>query len=67
MFLGDLFGLVLAEVGFDTDEELDHFRKPPFALAEVTNDPLFTGASLSELTFPEVRTAIVRSRLITTT
>ena len=23
MFLGDLFGLVLAEVSFDTDEELD--------------------------------------------
>jgi CYTH domain-containing protein len=33
MFLGDLFGLVLAEVGFESDEELDNFRKPPFALA----------------------------------
>ncbi|HET9479543.1 MAG TPA: hypothetical protein VFO72_09365, partial [Pyrinomonadaceae bacterium] len=43
MFLGDLFGLVLAEVSFDTDEELDSFPKPPFALADVTNDPVFTG------------------------
>ena len=67
MFLGDLFGLVLAEVGFDTDEELDNFKKPPFVLAEVTHDPLFTGGRLCELTFPEVRKAILRSRLITTT
>ena len=55
MFLGDLFGLVLAEVSFDSDEELDLFRKPPFALAEVTDDPVFTGGRLCELTFAEVR------------
>jgi len=67
MFLGDLFGLVLAEVGFETDEELDNFPKPPFALADVTNEPLFTGGRLSELTFPEVREGILRSRLISTT
>ena len=67
MFLGDLFGLVLAEVGFETDEELDNYRKPPFALADVTNELLFTGGSLSELTFSEVREAIKSSRLITTT
>src|SRR6266852_4094748 len=35
MFLGDLFGLVLAEVSFDDDEELESFPKPPFALVEV--------------------------------
>ncbi len=66
MFLGDLFGLVLAEVGFETDEELDNFRTPPFAIADVTNVPLFTGGSLCELTFSQVREAIVRTRLITT-
>src|ERR1700682_5788330 len=33
MFLGDLFGLVLAETGFETDEELDSFAKPAFAIA----------------------------------
>src|SRR6267143_543705 len=42
MFLGDLFGLVLAEVGFETDEELDGFPPPPWALADVTNIPVFT-------------------------
>src|SRR5918992_2937588 len=54
MFLGDLFGLVLAEVSFETDEESDSFTKPPFALADVTNEPLFTGGRLCELTFSEV-------------
>jgi len=67
MFLGDLFGLVLAEVGFETDEELDNFPKPPFALADVTNETMFTGGRLSELTFSEVREEILRSHLITTT
>jgi CYTH domain-containing protein len=61
MFLGDLFGLVLAEVGFETDEELDTFRKPPFAIAEVTNDELFTGGKLHELSFADIREAIRHS------
>ena len=65
MFLGDLFGLVLAEVGFETDEDLDSFPRPPFALADVTNNPLFTGGRLCELTFSEVREEILRSGLIT--
>ena len=38
MFLGDLFGLVLAEVSFETDDELESFAKPPFAIAEVTSN-----------------------------
>ena len=64
MFLGDLFGLVLAEVSFETDEELDNFPAPPFALADVTDEPLFTGGRLSELTFSDVRAEISRLGLI---
>ena len=64
MFLGDLFGLVLAEVSFETDEELDNFHAPPFALADVTNEPLFTGGRLAELTFSDVRAEIARSGLL---
>ena len=64
MFLGDLFGLVLAEVSFETDEELDNFPKPPFALADVTNDLLFTGGRLCELTFSDVRADITERGLI---
>lgn len=64
MFLGDLFGLVMAEVGFDTDEEMDRFAKPPFALAEVTNDPVFSGGRLCELTFAEARQHILERGLL---
>lgn len=64
MFLGDLFGLVLAEVSFDTDEELESYPKPPFALADVTDNELFTGGSLSQLTFSEIREEISKQGLL---
>ena len=64
MFLGDLFGLVLAEAGFETDEELDNFPKPPFALADVTNEALFSGSRLCELTFSDVRAEIAERGLL---
>jgi CYTH domain-containing protein len=60
MFLGDLFGLVLAEVSFESDEELDSFTMPPFAIADVTNNELFTGGQLSELTFSDIREEIMK-------
>jgi CYTH domain-containing protein len=64
MFLGDLFGLVLAEVSFDSDEELERFQKPAFAIAEVTDDPVFSGGRLCELTFAEVRGHILGRGLV---
>jgi CYTH domain-containing protein len=66
MFLGDLFGLVLAEVSFETDDELEHFARPPFAIAEVTNNKLFTGGELSQLTFSDIRAEIVKSGMART-
>jgi len=60
MFLGDLFGLVLAEVSFETDEELNSFPKPPFAIADVTNNETFTGGRLSELSFEDIREEVKR-------
>jgi len=62
MFLGDLFGLVMAEVSFETDEELDSFPMPPFAIADVTNIELFTGGRLCELTFEDVREEIIKMK-----
>lgn len=59
MFLGDLFGLVLAEVSFETDHELDSFPMPSFAVAEVTNHELFTGGRLCQLSFEDIRREIV--------
>lgn len=64
MFLGDLFGLVLAEISFDDDDELDNFPLPPFALADVTNNQLFTGGSLSQLSFADIKDELVRNGLI---
>lgn len=63
MFLGDLFGLVLAEVSFETDEELNSFPKPKFAIADVTNIELFTGGRLCGLTFEDIRAEIAKSGL----
>lgn len=60
MFLGGLFGLVLAEVSFETDAELDSFSMPPFAIADVTNIELFTGGRLSELSFEDIREEILK-------
>jgi CYTH domain-containing protein len=65
MFIGDLFGLVLAETSFETDEELDQFPPPSFVLADVTNDKLFSGGRLSELKYEDVRNEILKSGLLT--
>ena len=64
MFLGDLFGLVLAEVSFDNDAELENFSPPPFALAEVTNNVLFSGGRLSQLSFADLKDELIRLGLI---
>ncbi|HEX8707251.1 MAG TPA: hypothetical protein VF723_03230 [Pyrinomonadaceae bacterium] len=55
VFLGALWGLVLAETSFETDEEMERFEPPPFASKEVTNDELFTGGCLVHLSLEEVR------------
>ena len=60
VFLGDLLGLILAEISFETDDELEKFPAPPFAVAEVTDTELFTGAKLAELTFEDIRNEIAR-------
>lgn len=55
VFLGALWGLILAETEFETDEELGSFTPPPFVAREVTDDETFTGGRLVELTFEELR------------
>ncbi|MDQ3175786.1 MAG: hypothetical protein M3Q91_19090 [Acidobacteriota bacterium] len=61
MFLGNLFGLVLAEVSFESEADLARFPQPPFAIAEVTNNEIFTGGELCDLTFEDIRDEIRRS------
>jgi CYTH domain-containing protein len=55
MFLGDLLGLVLAEVSFESDEDMEKFERPPFALADVTSNESFSGGRLCHLTFDDIR------------
>ena len=64
MFLGDLFGLVLAEISFETDDELDRFPAPSFAIADVTNNEMFSGGKLSEMKYEDVKEEILRSGLL---
>ncbi|HEV2911866.1 MAG TPA: hypothetical protein VGX92_01000 [Pyrinomonadaceae bacterium] len=60
VFLGALWGLVLAETSFETDGEMRDFAPPPFAVMEVTNDEMFTGARLVELTIDDLRAELKR-------
>ena len=55
VFLGTLWGLILAETEFETDEEMATFTPPDFAVLEVTNNELFTGGRLVHLTSDELR------------
>jgi len=60
MFLGALWGLILAETSFETDEEMDNFIAPPFAALDVTSDEMFTGAKLVELSADNIREELKR-------
>ncbi len=60
LFLGALWGLILAETSFETDEEMDNFPLPPFAFADVTDDEMFTGARLVDLSLDEIRRHLER-------
>ena len=54
VFLGALWGLILAETEFETDEEMRAFETPPFAVADVTNVEMFTGGRLVGTSFDEL-------------
>ncbi len=50
VFDAPLHGLVLAEAEFATDDEMYAFEPPSDIVAEVTDDPRFTGGRLSQAT-----------------
>lgn len=54
VFLGNLWGLNLARVCFESIEELGDFNFP-FAVLEVTNDEFFSGENLVEKKFADVQ------------
>jgi len=57
-FDGDLRGLIVAEAEFDTDEAMEGFLVPPFAVAEITQDLRFTGGYLVGASRLEVQAAL---------
>jgi len=56
VFLGELWGLNLANVHFKDLEEMREFKFLPFAILEVTKDEFFIGANLVGKTFADVQT-----------
>lgn len=63
VFLGALWGLILAETEFETDEEMEAFTLPSFAVTDVTNDLMFTGGKLVEMTTDEIRSELQKRRI----
>jgi CYTH domain-containing protein len=55
VYLGDLWGLTLAKIYFETLEELKAFEMPEFAVMEVTNNGFFTGENLVGKKFADVQ------------
>ncbi|MCA1590320.1 MAG: hypothetical protein LC730_01290 [Acidobacteria bacterium] len=58
VYLGDLWGLNVAKIEFQSMAEAEDFGPPVFALFEVTREPFFDGASLVEKKIDDVRAAI---------
>lgn len=62
LYLGDLWGLVLAKVEFETEKDLLEFKTPRFSVLEVTNDEFFIGANLVGKKFADVREAFKKKK-----
>jgi CYTH domain-containing protein len=56
-FHGKLNGLILCEIESESLDGLRAARFPPYARWEVTDDPLFTGASLCRVGWPRIEAA----------
>ncbi len=60
LFLGDLWGLILAQIVFQTAEEMREMKTPPFAVSEVTGNKFFIGKNLVGKTFAYVQTEFLK-------
>jgi CYTH domain-containing protein len=58
VFLGTLWGLVMAEISFSTQQEKTAFPFPAFAAFDVSDNEVFRGENLVELNFEQVREKI---------
>ena len=55
VYLGALWGLNMARISFENEEEMEHFEAPPFAVFEITNDKFFSGENLVGKNFSDVQ------------
>ncbi len=60
LFLGELWGLILAQIVFQTAEEMREMKTPPFAVSEVTGNEFFIGKNLVGKTFADVQTEFLK-------
>lgn len=62
LFLGELWGLVLAQVYFNSSEEMKAFDNFPSAVLEVTENEFFIGENLIGKTFADVQTEFEKNK-----
>ncbi|HMI98523.1 MAG TPA: hypothetical protein VK488_01685 [Gaiellaceae bacterium] len=61
VFDGQLAGLILAGLDFETDDELREYRQlPDWALQDVSDDERFTGGALASLTADDAATLLAQ-------
>lgn len=60
VFLGKLWGLNMARVEFEDEQDLARYEPPPFAVFDVTNNASFLGENLVTQDFEYVRAEVAR-------
>ena len=60
VYLGDLWGLNIAKIDFETRGLMMSFVPPPFAVFEVTNEPFFAGSNLVGKKFADVQAEVAK-------
>lgn len=60
LFLGALWGLNLARVVFENEKDFENFEIPPFVIAEVSDNPFFSGENLVGKHFADIQAEFAR-------
>ena len=60
LFLGELWGLNLVRVVFETEKDFKNFELPPFVIAEVTDNQFFSGENLVGKHFTDIQAEFAR-------
>jgi CYTH domain-containing protein len=59
-YLGPLRGVFIAKMFFSSPDEARAYKKPEFAIADISGDPLFRGPTLASKEFTEIRDRFFR-------